>query len=95
MDDGELAQIFEDVPSEQLSFEVLQGDGLSVVDAFCATPLAGSKGEARRSISQGGAYVNNRRVEQPEATLTPSDLAGESMIVLRSGKKKYAILRFS
>ncbi len=95
LDDGELAQIFEDVPSEQLSFEVLQGDGLSVVDAFCATPLAGSKGEARRSISQGGAYVNNRRVEQPEATLTPSDLAGESMIVLRSGKKKYAILRFS
>ena len=95
LDDGELAQIFEDVPSEQLSFEVLQGDGLSVVDAFCATPLAGSKGEARRSISQGGAYVNNRRVEQPEATLTPSDLAGESMIVLRSGKKKYASLRFS
>jgi len=53
-----------------------------------------SKGEARRTITQGGAYINNRRAEGIETTLGPNDLVGESTIVLRSGKKKYALLRF-
>ena len=57
--------------------------------------LAKSKAEARRTIQQGGAYVNNRRVENVEAMLTPADLASETVLVLRSGKKKYALLRFS
>jgi tyrosyl-tRNA synthetase len=68
--------------------------GLPVVDALCEAGLAASKGEARRTVSQGGAYVNNRRVEAADAALTPSNLASESTLVLRSGKKKYALLRF-
>ena len=32
-----------------------------MVDALVEAGLAKSKGEARRIISQGGAYVNNRR----------------------------------
>jgi tyrosyl-tRNA synthetase len=46
-------------------------------------------------VTQGGAYVNNRRVDAPDRTLTPADLASETVMVLRSGKKKYALLRFS
>jgi tyrosyl-tRNA synthetase len=45
-------------------------------------------------VEQGGAYVNNRRVDGPDRQLTADDLASESVIVLRSGKKKYALLRF-
>ena len=56
--------------------------------------MAKSKGEARRIIAQGGAYVNNRRVADADARLGPGDLAGESILVLRSGKKNYALLRF-
>jgi tyrosyl-tRNA synthetase len=94
LSDAELGQIFDDVPSAEVPLASLD-EGLGLIDALVKAGLAKSKGEARRTITQGGAYVNNRRIEQPEATLTPSDLAGESMIVLRSGKKKYAILRFS
>jgi tyrosyl-tRNA synthetase len=68
--------------------------GLPVVEALCEAGLASSKGEARRTVAQGGAYVNNRRVEAADAALTPSDLASETTLVLRSGKKKYALLRF-
>ncbi len=44
---------------------------------------------------QGGAYVNNRRIESVDARLTAADLASETVMVLRSGKKNYALLRFT
>ena len=50
---------------------------------------------ARRTVTQGGAYVNNRRVDDVERKLTSADLASETVVVLRSGKKKYALLRFA
>jgi tyrosyl-tRNA synthetase len=70
-----------------------QEGGLPIVDALVAAGLAKSKGEARRTVEQGGAYVNNRRVAGVEARLTAADLASESVMVLRTGKKKYALLR--
>ena len=39
--------------------------------------------------------MNNRRVEDLDATLSREQLASETVLVLRSGKKKYALLRFS
>ncbi len=92
--DGELLAIFADVPSTQLARLQLDGEGLGVVEALCAAGLARTKSEARRMITQGGAYVNNRRVEDIEARLGPGELAGETTMVLRSGKKRYAVLRF-
>ena len=53
----------------------LAGEGLWIVDALCESGLAKSKGEARRTINQGGAYVNNRRIGSLETNLTADDLA--------------------
>ena len=92
--DAQLGQIFADVPSSELSRDRLSGEGLNVIDALVEAGLAKSKGEARRTISQGGGYVNNRRVEGVEQQLSTSDLASETVMVLRSGKKRYALLRF-
>jgi tyrosyl-tRNA synthetase len=94
LDDAQLADIFADVPSKQLPRDRLAGEGLPIIDALVESGLAKSKGDARRTITQGGAYVNNRRVEGIEARLTAADLAGESTMILRSGKKNYALLRF-
>ena len=91
---ADLRQIFVDVPSQKIPRTSLDGDGLALADAFVMSTLAKSKAEARRTIEQGGAYVNNRRIDSVDARLTPRDLVGESMIVLRSGKKKYALLQF-
>jgi tyrosyl-tRNA synthetase len=93
--DAELGQIFADVPSKELSASRLSAPGLPIVDALFEAGLAASKGEARRTVTQGGAYVNNRRIDTPDATLTRADLASETVVVLRSGKKKYALLRFA
>ena len=93
LSDAQLKGIFAEVPSKGLPRSRL-AEGLPVIDAFFEAGLAKSKGEARRIISQGGAYVNNRRMGDLEASLGPGDLASESIVVLRSGKKSYALLRF-
>ena len=93
--DAQLTDIFADVPSQSLPREKLSGEGLPLADALAESGLAKSKSEARRTIAQGGAYINNRPITDTETRLTPSHLASESILVLRSGKKKYALLKFS
>jgi len=95
LNDAQLVEIFADVPSKQLPKDRLAGDGLPLIDALTEAGLAKSKGEARRTIQQGGAYVNNRRIADLETRLTATHLASESVMVLRSGKKNYALLRFA
>jgi tyrosyl-tRNA synthetase len=94
LDDAQLAEIFADVPSSEFPRAALDGAGLPLVEALEATKLAASRGAARRTIEQGGAYVNNRRVADTAYRLTPRDLAGATSLVLRSGKKAYAVARF-
>ena len=93
LDDAQLASIFADVPSKELARNRFDA-GLSLVDALYESGLAASRGDARRTIQQGGAYINNRQIIDPDAKLGPEHLAGESVMVVRSGKKKYALLRF-
>ena len=94
LNDDQLSQIFADVPSKELPRKRLSSADLSIIDALVESGLAKSKGDARRTVGQGGAYVNNRRVEGIDTQLTAEHLASETVVVLRSGKKKYALLRF-
>ena len=77
--------------SEAGSTVVERGEALpSVIDLLLASGLATSKGDARRTVSEGGAYVNNVRVEDPDAAVGQHDLIGGAWLVLRRGKKKFA-----
>jgi tyrosyl-tRNA synthetase len=93
LSDGELGEIFADVPSKELPCDRLEGK-LSMVEALVEAGLSKSKSAARQIIVQGGANVNNRRVEDPQTMLGRQHLASESVMVLRTGKKSYALLRF-
>ena len=88
-----MLSIFADVPSQTVSRDLLS-QGLSIVDALVLAALSKSKGEARRLVESGGVYINNRRCEAVDRVLSSDDLASESVIVLRTGKKKYSLLRF-
>ena len=95
LDDAALSEIFADVPSHEFARSTLDGDGLPLVEALKATGLAAGTTAARRTVEQGGAYVNNRRVTDVAHRLTAVDLVGSSTLVLRSGKKSYAVARFA
>ncbi len=75
------------MPATTLSLSRLE-DGLGILEIFSEVGLTKSRGEARRMLQQGGIYVNDSRVDQVEATLTPDDITSDG-ILLRAGKKRY------
>ncbi|MBE7323722.1 tyrosine--tRNA ligase [Nocardioides sp. Y6] len=62
----------------------------TVVDLLVLTGLAKSRSEARRTVTEGGAYLNNVRVDDPDAVVSRDDVVAGSWLVLRRGKKKLA-----
>jgi tyrosyl-tRNA synthetase len=61
-----------------------------LVDALAATGLVDSKSAARRAIAEGGAYINNTKITDADAQLTPGDLLHGRWAVLRRGKRSVA-----
>jgi tyrosyl-tRNA synthetase len=64
-----------------------------IVDLLTLTGLASSKGEARRTVAEGGVYVNNVRIEDADHVPSSGDLIAGSWLVLRRGKKRFAGVR--
>jgi tyrosyl-tRNA synthetase len=62
--------------------------GLVAFELFAETGLCASKGDAKRLISQGGAYVNGRRLQDIDEMITERDFQ-EGAIVLRAGRKRF------
>ena len=77
----------EDIPSTQIdSSSILQGIG--VFDAFRESGLCKSNGEARRLMNQGGLYLNQEPLSDPDYRITKDDFKDGS-VLLRAGKKRY------
>jgi len=86
------ASVFDELAKE-IPTTTVSADGLALVDALVQTGLVKSKSEARRQMEQGGIYVNQARVTDVEHRVAASDwLAGRNLL-LRKGKKDYALLR--
>jgi tyrosyl-tRNA synthetase len=71
-----------DVPRSELDA------GIGVVDLFVRSSLCATKSDARRLVSQGGAYVGGRNVTDIDAVIH-ADVAEKGQILLRAGKKRY------
>jgi tyrosyl-tRNA synthetase len=82
LDERTLSSALASVPSATVSSPLP-----SVVDLLAETGLVASKSEARRTIIQGGAYVNNVKVTDDTAVPGPSDLLHGRYLVLRRGKR--------
>ncbi|MGH7521464.1 MAG: tyrosine--tRNA ligase [Gemmatimonadales bacterium] len=87
-------QVFEILAGE-IPTVMVEGasDDLALVDLVARAGLAKSKSEARRSIEQGGIYVNQQRIKDVARTIAPQDWIGGRNLLLRKGKKEYALLR--
>ena len=81
-----LEAVIADAPSTSIDRGRLV-DGLRVVELLAEAGVCGSLGEARRAISQGGIYVNDRRVEGDDATVGDKDLLHDRYLLLRRGKR--------
>lgn len=81
--------------SETTVAEIAAGKPRTIVDLLVASGLADSKGAARRTVKEGGAYVNNQRIESAEWEPSTDDLLHGSWLVLRRGKKNFAGAKLS
>lgn len=68
-------------------------EGISVVDALVKTGVVESKSAARRAVAEGGAYVNNVKVDDADATLSRAEVLAGEWIVVRRGKKTLGMIR--
>jgi tyrosyl-tRNA synthetase len=65
----------------------------SVIDLLTRTGLSASRSAARRTVDEGGAYLNNIRVTDGEVAPTAADLLPGGWLVLRRGKRQLAGVR--
>jgi tyrosyl-tRNA synthetase len=63
--------------------------GIGILALFERVGLAPSRGEARRLVQQGGAYINENRIDDIGMIIDLSTFGNGENIVLRAGKKKY------
>ncbi|MEV4515893.1 tyrosine--tRNA ligase [Dactylosporangium sp. NPDC049525] len=64
--------------------------GTSVADLFISAGLVSSRNEARRTVAEGGAYVNNERVSDAEEIVAADRALAGGLLVLRKGKRTFA-----
>ncbi|MFE2429493.1 tyrosine--tRNA ligase [Streptomyces sp. NPDC059373] len=86
LDEATLAAALSELPHAKVS------ELAPVVDLLTEVELVASKSAARRTIKEGGAYINNAKVTSEDAVPAPSDLLHGKWLVLRRGKKNLAAI---
>jgi tyrosyl-tRNA synthetase len=88
LDEATLEAAFADLPRAS----VPAANGMpSVLDLLVASGLSESRGQARRVLGEGGAYLNNVRVTDAAAVPDRADLLGGRWLLLRRGKRSLAV----
>ncbi|ROS38118.1 tyrosine--tRNA ligase [Amycolatopsis thermoflava] len=91
---GELAELdartLDAVMAEVPVGEVRLADEPTIVDLLVATGLVDSKGAARRTVKEGGAYVNNAKIADEEWRPELGDALHGTWLVVRRGKRNTA-----
>jgi tyrosyl-tRNA synthetase len=93
LDEATLMDVTSDAPSSALDRGSLDAGTTDLVSVLVSAGLASSASEARRTIEQGGAYVNNRRETDIARRLGSADLLHGRYIVLRRGARTHHVLR--
>ena len=76
----------ENVPT----IEITEADKTAkIIDVLSAAKVFSSKREARQMVAQGGLYVQDNAVTDPEAFLSADMFDAEQSLLIRKGKKKY------
>lgn len=86
-----LAVVAAEVPTAPLPSPTELAEGADLVPLLVELGLATSKGDARRAIEQGAVAVNGTKVASG-TTIAAADVLHDRCVVVRKGKKHYALL---
>ncbi len=82
-----------EVPTVELDGSQWSDAGLVLPEALMLAGLCPSKGQARKDIDGGGIYVNNQRCNDSARLLQAQDCLFGRYLLLRKGKRSYAVLK--
>jgi len=85
-------EIVGEVPTKEIGKAELDGAGKPLVELLVHSGLCSSKGQARKDVEGGGAYVNNVREASFQRAVTSKDLLFGKHLLLRKGKRNYVVL---
>ena len=85
-----LAAALAEAPTYTVTSEDLADGAASFVQLFAKSGLVKGTGAARRTIAEGGAYLNNERISDIDRQVTSADLLHNRWLVLRRGRKSMA-----
>ena len=88
LDEATLTAATAELPSAEVP-----ADSLGIVDLLVVSGLSKTKSEARRTVSEGGAYVNNTKVSDADAVVEQSELLHGKYLLLRRGKRNLASVK--
>ena len=83
----EIEMGFNDLPS-------IEGKGQTLIQGLVEAKLASSNREAREFIKNGAVLINGEKVTDMEFVLDKTNAIEERFIVIRRGKKLYALVKF-
>lgn len=89
LDESTLAAALREASNGEVT-ELAPGGPEAITDLLVSTGLAKSRGDARRTVAEGGVYVNNVRIESDEWIPQASDFLHDRWLVLRRGKRNIA-----
>ena len=75
------------MPTTEISAEQLTDGKIGILNLMVACKLAGSNGEARRLVQQGGVFVNDEKV--PDHTFAVTEAMLSDGVKIRKGKKVF------
>ena len=97
--DGISESVFKDVvgevPTKDIEAGKLAAPGTPLTELLVLAGLAPSKGQARKDLEAGGISLNNQRVTEVARCVSTADLLFGKYILLRKGKRTYAVLRIA
>ena len=92
LDERTLLDVFEGVPTFQISRSELEAGILALDLLAVKSGVFPSKGEARKMVQAGAVSVNKEKLTDPAATIDASSLLGGKYIHIQKGKKNHFLL---
>ncbi|SFB36871.1 tyrosyl-tRNA synthetase [Lentibacillus halodurans] len=87
---GDIEQGFKDVPTYEMSKE-----NIGLIDLLVNASISSSKRQAREDLQNGAIYINGERQQDLQYVVNETDRIDDQFTVIRRGKKKYFLVRFS
>src|SRR5699024_3784813 len=87
---ADIEQGFKDVPTYEASRE-----DIGLINLLVNASISSSKRQAREDIKNGAIYINGERQQDLQYVVTETDRIDDQFTIIRRGKKKYFLVRFS